>query len=402
MTAFNLHIMPMNRRTGVPVDAPTGRAWLRHHRRMKPSRSASPVLLYLLHCGNLYGTERMALATLEQLPDYRCVVFAPPPAGPASVANAAQQAGYESVVFSSRWGLVRALIPWFLKYRSIDVIGTGVVHTAVCYALAKLFRVKLRQLHVAHGGTPSSFNQKRALNRFPVTVVAVSQFVKNQLVQLGLREDRVAVIGNFLSDQQRAAGVPRPRFDRPSPGGRLLDPTRVKVAVVSRIDPMKRVDLLIQAIEFCGLREFQFDIYGVGTAIDDLKQRAARFDNIRFHGYVPDVNRRLEKADVLLHLCPDEPFGLAILEGFLAKLVVIVPDAGGSSDLVHDGITGLRYAANDETDLVRVLHRTRGFPPAALQTLAEAGNATLDGVFSPAVGAQRYREELLKAGMARG
>jgi hypothetical protein len=38
-----------------------------------------PALLYALHSGNLYGTERMALATLEGLLDeFDPIVFAPP------------------------------------------------------------------------------------------------------------------------------------------------------------------------------------------------------------------------------------------------------------------------------------------------------------------------------------
>lgn len=361
---------------------------------MKLRRSKSPVLLYLLHCGNMYGTERMALATLEKLHDYHRVVFAPPPSGQASVAEAARLAGYESTTFRGRWGLLLALLPWFMKYRSIDVIGTGVVHSAACYALSKIFVVSLRQLHIAHGGAPGSFDQKRALNRIPVTIVAVSEFVKGQLIRFGVRADRIAVIDNFLSGEQSENGILRPRFDLPLPNGRLLDQARVHVAVVSRVDPMKRVDLLVQSIETHGLKEFEFDVYGVGAQFDQLKQRAADLANIRFHGYVSDVNVRLARSDILLQLCPDEPFGLAILEGFLARLVVVVPDTGGSSGLVEDGVSGMHFVANDASDLARVLHEVRIYGPEAIQKLAEAGHATLGTRFSPLVGARRYQEAL--------
>jgi hypothetical protein len=61
-------------------------------------------LLYLLHSGNLYGTERMALVTLEGLRDQlQPVLFAPP--GP--VHAAAQAAGIATHVFNGSLDLLK-------------------------------------------------------------------------------------------------------------------------------------------------------------------------------------------------------------------------------------------------------------------------------------------------------
>ena len=53
-------------------------------------------LLYSLHSGNLYGTERMALATAQALgPEFQVVIIAPE--GP--VHAEAQRLGYQTMVF---------------------------------------------------------------------------------------------------------------------------------------------------------------------------------------------------------------------------------------------------------------------------------------------------------------
>lgn len=362
---------------------------------MRLGRNKSPVMLYLLHCGNLYGTERMALATLAGMDGYdRRVVFAPPPSGSASVVEAARNVGYDAVTFLGRWSLLRSLLPWFVRYGSIDVIGTGVVHSIACHLLAKVFFVRLRQLHVAHGGTPGSFDQKHVLNRLPVTVVAVSEYVRELLTQRGVRSDHIEVIDNFLSTEQYNARVFRPRYDLAPPKGRPLDPDRVRVAIVSRVDPMKRVDLILDAIEAHGLGQFQFHVYGVGTEFERLTARAKPLTNIRFHGYVADVKNRLADADFLLQPCAVEPFGLNVLEAFLARLVVIVPSAGGSSRLVEDGVTGCRFAADDVDDLVRILFDLRSRSAAELQRLADAGAAAIETRFSQAAGAKHYSAAL--------
>ena len=360
-------------------------------------RNPAPAVLYILHCGNLYGTERMALATLAGMTEYdRRVVFAPSPGGLASVVDAARAAGFEAVTFDSRWQLVKRLLPWFLRYRSVDVIGTGVVHNLVCHALGKLLRVRVRQLQVAHGGTGEgqAWQRKRHLNRIPVRIVAVSDFVRKKLIEYGVRPDRISVIENFLSDAQRQEYRLRPSYDPGRAGARPLDPSRVTVAVVSRVDRVKRIDLLVEAAARPAFAAFEFHIYGTGEDLDVLKARAAALPNVHFHGFVADVKDRLAAADLLVHLCPEEPFGLVILEAFLSKLVAIVPASGGAGSLVEDGVNGLRFAPDDVADLCRVLSAARDLPAPVLQDLADAGSAVLEAKFSQRQGSRRYREAL--------
>jgi glycosyltransferase involved in cell wall biosynthesis len=165
---------------------------------------------------------------------------------------------------------------------------------------------------------------------------------------------------------------------------------------------MKRIDILVGVVKQYGLADFQFDVYGTGSELDSLREQAAGLANLRFHGFVADVSLRLANADFLLHLCPDEPFGLVILEAFASKLVAIVPDTGGAGDLVEDGRTGLRFRANDLADLRRVLDLAKTMPAERLQGMADAGAAMIEERFSQKEGLRRYREALTLSRPLRG
>ena len=354
-------------------------------------------LVYVLNSGNLYGTERMALATLAGMDGYeRRVVFAPRPQGNASVAAAAGAAGLETVTFQTRAQFIRRLLPWLLRYRRVDMIGTGVGQGYLAHSLAKLLFVRLRQLQVVHGGTEDwhAYGRKKALNRIPVGVVAVSPYVRDKLVEHGVRAHAISVIDNFLDDADRHAHPPRPPYDAAEAGARPSAGTAVRVAVVSRVDAIKRIDLLVDAVERHGLAEFTFDVYGTGKDLQTLSTRASGLPNLHFHGFVPDVADRLAQADLLLHLCPVEPFGLVVLEAFRSRLLVLVPDQGGAGALVGDGITGLRFRADDGDDLVRALHGFLALPNAARQDIVDAAVVALDERYSQQQGLRRYREAL--------
>ena len=354
------------------------------------------MILYILHSGNLYGTERMALATLAGMEEYDArVLMAPAGTGTASATAAAALAGFDSVAFQSRWQLLRKLLPWFLRYRSIDVIGTGVSQAFICYVISKLFFVRLRQLQVVHGGTHDehAYGKKRYLERMRVRVIAVSNFVHDRLVDYRVPEEAITVIDNFLPDEQRDAWQPRAPYAG-GDGARAVDPKHVRVSVVSRVDPIKRIDLLVEALEAGRLKNFRFDVYGTGGELEILKDRAVSLPNITFHGFVPDVNHRLSNSDFLLHLCPVEPFGLAILEAFASRVVAIVPNSGGAGDIVQDGVNGLRFAANDIEDLSRVLERAAALSPDQLQDIADEGRAMLERKYSQSEGLRQYRSAL--------
>jgi glycosyltransferase involved in cell wall biosynthesis len=355
---------------------------------MIPSRSRLP-LLYVLHSGNLYGTERIALATAGGLRDeYAATIFAPP--GP--VLDEARRRGLEARAFCGSRDLAVQMRPWFRANRRLAFIATGVSHSLIASVLARLNRCRLAHLQVVGGGADErlSYGRKRCLNRLGVTFVAVSAFVRERLLHHGARADRVAVIENFLAPEQIAAAPYRLRFERP--GIR-------RVVVVSRTDPIKKVDILLDALDLDASlrRTLGVRVLGSGSDLAALRARAtARNPNVDFAGFVPDVPAELAASDLLVHLCPVEPFGLAILESMAANVPVLVPDGGGAGALIAEGVTGFHFRANDARDLRRRLLELADAPSALLNRVVDGGQRSLESRFSAVARIEDYRE-LLRA-----
>ncbi|MCB9883552.1 MAG: glycosyltransferase [Planctomycetes bacterium] len=344
--------------------------------------SSKAAVLYALHSGNLYGTERVALDTLRGLgEDIETLVLAPP--GPLhEFANARRQA---IEMFRGKRELGRSIRRFLAAHDRVLFFATGVVQSAWFLFWNAFYRRRSVHLHMVHGGTDErlSYGRKRWLNRWPVRFVAVSTFVRERLLYHGTRPERIDVVPNFLDDERIDRAPRRPPFQN----------TRIRhVMVVSRIDRIKRIDLLLDAVEDAAeLEHVTFEVLGTGELLDTLRERAAHATrHVRFAGYCDDVPRALARADLLLHMCPVEPFGMAILEAMAAHVPVLVPDRGGASSLVEDGVTGFHFRADDASDLRRTLVRVGDLPPETLEDVVRHASERLDRDYRASVRAGDY------------
>jgi len=337
-------------------------------------------LTYVLHSGQMFGTERMALATLEALRG-RVDGFIVAPPGP--VHAAARAAGLPSAVAASRWAVLRALWRQLRRHPHGALLTTGVWQSAVGWALQRLTGGRGAHLHMVHGGTDErlSYGRKRWLSGLPLRFVAVSDFVRQRLLAHGVPAERIEVVGNFLP-----AGPTLQRAAFAQDGVR-------RVLMLSRLDRIKRVGLLFDALERVpGLDAMQFDICGTGEEAEVLRERARRHPNVTLHGFVPDASPALAGADLLLHTCPEEPFGLVLLEAFAAGVPVLVPNSGGAGDLVQHGVNGWHFSANDPVALGHQLLALATAQSALLDTLAGGGRLALAREHDPQRQAQRYAQ----------
>lgn len=348
-------------------------------------------LIYALHSGNLYGTERMALATAEGLRDHFDPLILSPP-GPLQ--TEAERMGMEARSFSSVKEFARLIRPRFAQSSLLAMIATGIAHSFCAMAVNAFYRRRLTHLHVVHGGTDErlSYGRKKWLNRSSAVLVAVSEFVKQRLVANGTSEQKVQIIENFLPERQLSQCARRDPFRGP-PAGRAL--------VISRVDPIKRVDLLLDALgREPALAKLQVRVLGTGWDLEKLRSRASyAHANVTFAGFVTDIDRELANADLLIHLCPAEPFGLAILEAMAAHVPVLVPDQGGAGSLVEDGVTGFRFRANDAAFLAKRLLDFFQVDASGLNLIAARARKLLDTRFSARGRIHDYRV-LLEQGLA--
>ena len=337
-----------------------------------------------LHSGQLYGTEKASLAMASFFSDtFDPIIFVPP--GPA--VSEAQKRGFRVVETTSNRTFGMQLRALLARNQPIAFFSTRTSHSLIFVALNNLYRRRAAHVHVVHGtksADPRGYSSRRMLNHLPVFIVAVSEFVRHQLISHGVRNQQVKVIENSLPAEYVAAAPRRERFSQA--GIR-------RVAVVSRLDPEKRIDLLLTCLEARPeLRSIAFHIYGGGSEHERLQERAAEHQvNVIFEGFRSDVPRELTKADLLLHLCPVESFGLVMLEAMLAGVPVLAPNGGGAGCVVEDGVSGLLFEPDDATSLGARLLDLRTTKPERLNALVRGGDTALANRFSEQDRLDEYR-----------
>ncbi|MEZ0325786.1 MAG: glycosyltransferase [Fimbriimonas sp.] len=146
--------------------------------------------------------------------------------------------------------------------------------------------------------------------------------------------------------------------------------------VFGRLIGYKRVDL---AIEACKQSGDWLQIVGSGPLENELKAQAEGYDNIVFHGRLPDAELKDLMAQCRALLFPGyEDFGIVPVEAMAAGLPVIAYAAGGASETVlpecgalfREQTVDALLAAMDDLD-------TSKCEPAALSRHASAYDRTV-------------------------
>lgn len=359
--------------------------------RGRRSAAVTAPLLYVLYLGNLYGTERMALATASGLsPRFAPLILSPP--GPVS--RLARERQLEWAPFDGYLGLVRRLDAALASCDEIALLATRFEQSLIFCALNLFRRRKAVHYVVVHGGGGKNvYWRNRLLAPLPVRFIAVSEFVREELVANGVARERIEVIENFLTRERREAIAPRGAF---GPNGVR------KVVVLARTVRDKRVGLVLDAVEAQpALSALTFDIYGDGEELESLRRRGRAHANVRFLGFDPQVATRLAAYDLLLHTAPREPFGLVVLEAMAAGVPCLVPDAGGPASIVSGG-AGFTYRASDARDLADRLLRLAEPPPGELDRVVANAARVLRERFSEEAALERYRRALQAPAQACG
>ena len=119
------------------------------------------------------------------------------------------------------------------------------------------------------------------------------------------------------------------------------------IFAVSRLTPLKRLDLLIRALAEPSARHARVVIAGEGESRPDLERLLATLglsDRVTFLGRISDeaLVDHLARCRAVCFPPLDEDYGFVTVEAFASrKAVLTCVDSGGPAELVRDGETGL-------------------------------------------------------------
>jgi len=169
---------------------------------------------------------------------------------------------------------------------------------------------------------------RHLLKQHVTRVVAQSETIRRRLdADFGIRADVV--------------------YPPPPPRAYRCDEDRGYVLAISRLTPLKRIDLLVRALAEPSARHVKAVIAGDGDQRDELIALAGQLqvaDRAEFLGRVDDETLldRLAGCRAVCFTPVDEDYGFVTVEAFTSrKPVITCRDSGGPAELVVDDETGL-------------------------------------------------------------
>jgi glycosyltransferase involved in cell wall biosynthesis len=253
-----------------------------------------------------------------------------------------------------------------LRKHNIDVIVFNLPKSGVVAWLSSII-CRARLLFYCHG--VQFIDDMGMIYRFLLSrsyqVVAVSTGTKQQLVRIGINEERIEVIYNSTDTSFKF-------IDREEARMALgLEQKALIIGYVGNIIQRKGLDILVKAFaELIPAPNNETVLLAIVGA-DTREQDGAFIESVRleinknelnelviFLGYRPDVARLMRAFDIFVVPSRMESFGVAIIEAMAAGIPVIASRTGSIPEVIENNRNGLLFEALDHRELadkIRIL-----------------------------------------------
>jgi glycosyltransferase involved in cell wall biosynthesis len=228
-----------------------------------------------------------------------------------------------------------SLVPWLTRLQGLRCIIYEELNSGMLNAISW----KKRLLQV-----------RTAITTLPMTrIIAVSEFVKHDLIKRGISADRIVV---------RHLGADETRF-RPDPTARhhwaaeySIQPGELLMSSVTLLRPFKSPDTLIEACALLARRGVaaRLLVAGDGAMLGELRKLSKRLgteDRIHWLGFSPDPTDLIQASDVFLLASVGEAGGFVLSEAMGCGVPIVGSRSGVISECVEEGHTGLLATPKD-------------------------------------------------------
>jgi glycosyltransferase involved in cell wall biosynthesis len=309
----------------------------------------------------------------------------------------------------------------FVRRERIGVLHTHNVTANLYGSLVRLLMPRL--VHVVHVhadfrhvllGTGISATKRFLLLRGNVyglrrcdRIIAVSQSVRDQLVELRAQPQKIHVIHNAVDVPalERKARLTCSVAQGLAPV-RAGDGGDVKlVGVFGRLVPEKNYPLFLEAARLALQQEAAtFVIVGDGPERQRLQGMATEMGigaHVRFLGWLANPYPALAAMDVVVSTSSAEGFGLTVLEAMALAKPVVGTAVGAVPEIVRDEVTGVLVPDGDAAALaVEIVRLLRD--PARRHRLGARGKEVARSDFSPTALRDRLGQVYLSTVRERG
>jgi glycosyltransferase involved in cell wall biosynthesis len=228
-----------------------------------------------------------------------------------------------------------SLVPWLTRLQGLRCILYEELNSGMLNATS--WRKRLLQL-------------RTLITTYPMTrVIAVSDFVKRDLIKRGVSADRIVV---------RYLGSDENRF-RPDPGARQLwaakyaiQPGELIMSTVTVLRPFKSPETLIEACGVLAQRGVSARLFVAGDGamlgpLQEMSKRLGTEDRIDWLGFSRDPASLMQASDLFLLASVGEAGGLVLSEAMGCGVPIVGSRSGVISECVVEGRTGLLVTPRD-------------------------------------------------------
>jgi len=199
---------------------------------------------------------------------------------------------------------------------------------------------------------------RRKYGRDVDLIVAISEGVRDVLLQGGISSEKIAVV---------PSGIDFAPFEEVTDRGFLrrefgFAPDDYLVGIVAHLEGHKGHTYLIDAARLLKSRapKMRFIIVGKGSLELSLEEQARGLgvdDIVYFLGFREDVPRILASLDLFVLSSYLEGLGSSILDAMASRLPVVATMVGGIPEVVRDGETGILVLPRDPKSLADGIER---------------------------------------------
>jgi glycosyltransferase involved in cell wall biosynthesis len=163
--------------------------------------------------------------------------------------------------------------------------------------------------------------------------------------------------------------------------GRGADAGPLRLGVLCRIVPAKRVDVLVRAVARLGDMGVAAELAVGGRGTDaervvDLARTMGVADRVRLVGWVEDRRAFLRDLDVYVSAAADEPYGMALAEAAYYGVPIVAAAAAGPMEQIRDRTDGRLVPVDDAASLADAIAGLAA-DPAEARGLAMAARASV-------------------------
>ena len=202
----------------------------------------------------------------------------------------------------------------------------------IVYTRHSVFDIPARNKRFPYKTLSGLFN-----NAFADRVIAVSPAAYDNVIDIGISPEKVAVVFNGADRVKRLSTEERLKI-RKTYG---IAETDFVCAIIARLEKVKGHIYVIEA--FKGLpQDIKLIIAGKGSEEENLRAAANGMKNCIFAGFVNNIHEIENIMDVQLNASyGTEATSAALLEGMSLGVPAIVSDFGGNPYVIENGINGV-------------------------------------------------------------